>query len=175
MTLPAQTNPTGPPPQGHESARQSPVLLLALGNDLLSDDAIGLHVVREVRRRLAGRAGVDIRETVEMGPALLDFIVGYQTVVIVDAVQTRQAPPGFLHEVEGADLKALPNLAPHFFGIGEILALGRVLKMQMPQRVKIFAVEVQDPFLLGTHLTEPLQQALPGIVNRVIAALQELA
>jgi hypothetical protein len=37
----------------------------------------------------------------------------------------------------------------------------------MPEQVKIFAIEVADPFTLGTEMTPALQAALPGIVDRI--------
>jgi hypothetical protein len=60
-------------------------------------------------------------------------------------------------------------------GVGETLALGRQLGLAMPEQVKIFAIEVEDPFTLGTDLTPALQSALPGIVERIAAAVRRLA
>jgi hydrogenase maturation protease len=151
------------------------ILLLGLGNDILTDDAVGLNIAREIRRRLPDRAHVEVKDTCEMGLSLLDYIVGYRDLVLVDAVQTGQAPPGFLHEVGLDDLKVLPGMSPHFLGIGEILALGRVLSMDVPKRVKVFAVEVADPLTLGTQITPALRQAMPSIIERVMAAVQQWA
>ena len=147
------------------------LLLLGLGNDILTDDAIGLVVVREVSRRLTGLEGVEAKECVEMGLALLDFIVGWRELVVVDAVQTGQAPPGHVHEVDCLGLKTLRGAAPHFFGVGEALALGKELGLSMPNEVRIFAVEVADPFTMGTELTAALRAALPSIVERVTNAV----
>jgi hypothetical protein len=44
----------------------------------------------------------------------------------------------------------------------------------MPEQVQILAIEVGDPFTIGTTLTPPLQEALPGIVDRVRRALEAL-
>jgi hydrogenase maturation protease len=151
-----------------------PLLILGLGNDILTDDAIGLFVVRELRPRLAAHRSIDIRETTEMGLALLDFITGYRTVVIVDSIQTGTASPGFLHELDAPALNQLTGRTPHFVGVSETLALGRRLGLAMPERVKIFAIEVEDPLTLGTTLTPTLQLAMPGIVQRIAAALQSL-
>jgi hydrogenase maturation protease len=151
-----------------------PLLLLGLGNDILTDDAVGLFVVRELRPRLASHPSIDIRETTEMGLALLDFITGYPKVVIVDSIQTGKAPPGFLHELDASALNQLTGRTPHFVGVSETLALGRQLGLAMPEQVKIFAIEVEDPFTLGTAMTPALQLALPGIVQRIAAALQSL-
>jgi hydrogenase maturation protease len=151
-----------------------PLLVLGLGNDILTDDAVGLLVVRELRHKLAGHLSIDIRETTEMGLALLDFITGYRVVVIVDSIQTGKASPGFLHQLDASALHELTGRTPHFVGVSETLALGRQLGLAMPEQVTIFAIEVEDPFTLGTALTPALQSALPGIVQRIADALQTL-
>ena len=152
----------------------SKVLLLGLGNDILTDDAIGLHVVRQFQPQLAGYPAIDVRETTEMGLALLDYMTGYRAVVIVDSIQTGRAAPGFLHEVDAASLKQLSGPTPHFLGVSETLALGRQLDLPMPKVVRIFAVEVQDPFTLSTQMSPALQAVLPALVERIAAAVRAL-
>ena len=148
------------------------VLLLGLGNDILTDDAIGLYVARRLREQAGDLPGVDIRETTEMGLALLDFITGYTTVLIVDSIQTGRAEVGTIHELEPSALEQLSGRTPHFVGVGETLALGRKLGLAMPEEVKIFAMEVADPFTLGTEMTPAVKAAAPGIVARVRVALE---
>jgi hydrogenase maturation protease len=157
------------------AASPSPrILLLGLGNDILTDDAVGLHVVHELQRELADHPSIDIRETTEMGLALLDYITGYRVVFIVDSIQTGKAAPGVLYELDAAALTQLTGRTPHFLGVSETLALGRQLGLAMPEQVSILAIEVADPFTLGTTLTPALQTALPGVVARVRAAVQSL-
>jgi hydrogenase maturation protease len=119
------------------------VLVLGLGNDLLGDDAVGLHVARDVRSRLAGAAGCAVRETMEMGLALLDEIVGCEHLILVDAIETGKAPPGHIHEFDADALAGRRIAAPHFVGVVETLALGRTLGLTMPRDVRIFAIEVK--------------------------------
>jgi Ni,Fe-hydrogenase maturation factor len=64
-------------------------------------------------------------------------------------------------------------VSPHFLGIGETLALGKELGLSVPSEVKIFAIEVEDPFTVGTRLTPAVAAALPGIVERVARAVLE--
>jgi len=150
------------------------VLVLGLGNDILGDDAVGLNIAREIRKRLSASDPMEVRETCEMGLSLLDDIVGFEELVLLDAVQTGRAPPGFVHEFEGAELRVSPSGSPHFLGVGEVLALGRRLGLSVPQRVKIFAVEVQDPFTVTTSMTAPLRQAFPAIVEHIWCATRQL-
>ena len=144
--------------------------MLGLGNDILTDDAVGLRVADALARRFSGEENIVVTQTTEMGLALLDLITGFDALVIVDAVQTGRETPGFVHEFHGDDLKALPVVSPHFLGVGEMLALGRKLGLPVPSLVTIFAVEVRDPFTVGTSLTPEIEAALPGIVERVAAA-----
>src|SRR5512136_1017150 len=169
MSLPALDTAHRPDAASSPSRR---LLVLGLGNDILTDDAIGLHVVRRLQGQLAGYPAIDIRETTEMGLALLDFITGYRAVVIVDSIQTGKANPGFLHELDASALHELTGRTPHFVGVSETLAMGRQLGLAMPEQVKIFAIEVEDPFTVGTALTPALQAALPGIVGRISASLR---
>ncbi len=148
-------------------------LLLGLGNDILSDDSIGLRVAAALKERFAAVPEVSIMQTTEMGLALLDLVVGFDTLVIVDAVQTGKGQPGFIHEIDGHDLPTSPAVAPHFFGIGEMLALGAQVGLPVPSQVRIFGIEVADPFTIGTALSPALQSALPGIVERLASAVQD--
>jgi hydrogenase maturation protease len=93
-------------------------------------------------------------------------------VAIVDSIQTGKAVPGFLHELDAAALNQLTGRTPHFVGVSETLALGQQLGLAMPEQVRIFAIEVEDPFTVGTALTPTLQAALPGIVSRIRSAVQ---
>lgn len=157
-----------------EADRTGPrILLLGLGNDILTDDAIGITVVRRLAPEYAGHPIVAVRETMEMGLALLDFMAGYDAVLIVDSIQTGRTP-GTVQEVDAQTLKRLTGSTPHILGVGETLALGRQLGLHMPSCVKILAVEVEDPFTLGTQLSPALEAALPAILDRVRAALQDL-
>ena len=141
--LPLAPEMTAAPEPSSAPARRT--LLLGLGNDILTDDGVGLYVVRQLRATLAGCPAIDVRETMEMGLALLDFISGYETVVLVDSIQTGRVAPGVVHELDAAALRQLTGRTPHFVGIGETLALGRHLGLPMPQQVRIFAIEVADP------------------------------
>lgn len=150
------------------------ILVLGLGNDIMRDDAVGLHVVRQVRQRLPDNSCIDVRESTEMGLALLDHVTGFDELVIVDAVQTGTAQPGTVHVFDPTDLKPARLVSPHLAGVSEMLAFGNALGLQMPRRVTIYGIEVEDPFTVDTELTRRLQCALPGIVARVTSALLDL-
>jgi hydrogenase maturation protease len=151
------------------------VLVLGLGNDILRDDAVGLRVVRAVRDAVRADEAIAVIETEEMGLALLDHIVGYEVLILVDAIRTGTVPPGFVHELPAEALSTRCLGMPHFLGVGETLALGRLLDLPMPDRVALFAIEVADPFTLGTDLTTAVGSALPAAADSVLRLARQLA
>ena len=153
----------------------APVLILGLGNDILTDDAVGLRVVDAARARLAGETRIEARTTTEMGLALLDEIADRTSLVLVDAVQTGQAPAGRISEMHPSELTGPLASAPHFLGIRETLALGEKLGLSMPRQVRIVAIEVADPYTLGTELTPAVAAAVAAAAARVVAIAQGFA
>ena len=153
----------------------SRVLVLGLGNDILTDDAVGLRVVDAARQLLAGEPDIELKTTTEMGLALLDEIADRESVVLMDSVQTGEAPPGKIHEIDSLDLTRVLTTAPHFLGIGESLALGKMLGLAMPRNVRIFAIEVADPYTLGTAMTPAVEQAVAPAAARVADQARKFA
>ncbi len=179
---PAQLNCHGlvsPPLATGTSLEREPgaarVLLLGLGNDLLCDDAIGWRVAAEMRHRLEGRDDIQVMESPEMGLSLLDWVVGCEGLLIVDSIQTGQAPVGFIHEIDLDDLKRLPMVSPHFLGVTEVLALGRELGMPVPSHVRILGIEVEDPHTIALEMTAGLRAAFPEIADRVFTIAASMA
>ena len=145
-------------------------LVLGLGNDMVGDDAIGLLAVR----RLAGEADdmADIAESSISGVALLDFIVGYRKVIIVDAIKLSHSPPGTIIEFNLDQLREIPNPSPHYAGLPEIIALGRRMELDLPDEIRIFAVEAEDLKTVGSKPSEPVQNALDELLERVKLCLR---
>ncbi len=143
------------------------VLVLGVGNPILSDDGVGIHVAREFKKRRL--AGVDVEELAASGLELLDVVRGYDKVVIIDAIQTTKGKPGELHILEEKDFeKSIHGSSPHGINIATALALGRKLvPNEMPKEVVFFAVEAEDVVNVSEKLTPKVAKALPRILEQV--------
>jgi hydrogenase maturation protease len=157
------------------------ILLLGLGNDVRSDDVVGLMVVREVEK-LCKVEGLEVAESPEMGLALLDYVIGpnhgadsgYDDLILVDSIQTGKHQPGTVIELEEKDLKILPTgKSPHYVGIPEVMAMGREMNLPMPKRFKIFAIEVRDPFSISTDVCPDVMRAVPVAAKNVIRYISD--
>jgi hydrogenase maturation protease len=158
------------------------ILVLGLGNDLYGDDGVGFHVVRTLRdedereqARPGNSDGVVFLECPISGLALLEVILGYDALIIVDTILKPDPVPGRIHFLEGADIRDCPGPSPHYVSIPQTLAIGRRLGLRMPGTVKIVAVEAQDPFQLGDSLSGPMALRLPDIVAATRTVLRALS
>lgn len=165
------------PPQGNRplsspAAPGSPpdsVLVLGLGNDVMGDDAVALHVCRALRREHL--PGVDIVESPVAGLALLDFLEGRDTAIIIDSITTGKAPPGTVHFLQPDDFRGKPGISPHFVGLADILALADRLGLRFPHNLSIVAVEIEQPGGLHEGLSGRIGERLPRVVDAVRSLL----
>ncbi len=143
------------------------VLVLGVGNPILSDDGVGIHVARELKKRKL--RGIEVEELAASGLELLDLVRGYDKVVIIDAIQTTKGKAGEMHILEERDFeKSIHGSSPHGINIATALALGRrLVPNEMPKEVVFFAIEAEDLLNVSESLTPEVEKAIPGIVRQI--------
>ena len=146
-------------------------LVLGLGNSILTDDAVAFAVVEEVERRI-DRKDVTVSRASVGGLGLLELVVGYDRVIILDAIQTGLADPGHLHRLTPDEFRgSLRAASSHDVSLATALELGRQLRKDIPREIVIIAVEAVDVETFGEELTPAVAAAVPQAVELV---LQEL-
>jgi hydrogenase maturation protease len=146
-------------------------LVLGLGNPILSDDGAGIRVAQEVGKQLNDPL-ITVSETSEAGLRLLDSIVGYDKVIIIDAVQTEKGQPGQIYRMGPEDFSLTKHFSsPHQINLATSLELGNALKLAMPQKITIFAIEAKDITSFNEKCTAPVEQAIPEVVKMVLEEL----
>lgn len=146
-------------------------LVLGLGNPILSDDGVGIKVAREVGEKL-NDSQVTVAETSGAGLSLLDSIIGYDKVIIIDAIQTEEGKAGRIYRMGPEDFSLTKHFSsPHQINLATALELGKVLNLAMPQKITIFTVEAKDITSFSEKCTPEVEQAIPEVVKMV---LQEL-
>ncbi len=147
------------------------IAILGLGNDIISDDAVGLLAARQLRQKLDGLA--DVIESSVSGIALMELLIGYEKAIIVDAIHTGSCSPGTIKVLQKDELDEVAAPSPHYAGLPEILALANQLQLDFPQDIEIFSIEVADPFTIGGEMSEPVLKALPDLVRTVEEQVQK--
>jgi len=143
------------------------VLVIGCGNLLAADDAVGLHVARNLKKYQLP-PGVKVIEAGCPGLNLLDLWEGINKVIIVDAVRSG-APPG---TISCFDISALPArevlpLSLHDFNIIDAIELGKALG-RLPEQLVIVGIEIlsEEPFQEG--LSPEVAAAVPQACSRVL-------
>jgi hydrogenase maturation protease len=138
-------------------------LILGMGNPILSDDGVGLHIARALEGHFPG---TDVRTSALIGLDLLDIVAGYDQVFVIDAIQNGRNPPGTVVKLaagEGA-LHLFSSHGMHFF---EILQLGKDVGIVVPEVAGIYGVEIDHDCPFGEELSPLLAQRQAGIVRQI--------
>lgn len=147
-------------------------LVLALGNLLLEDDAIGLVMLDRLRRERADLAAVaDFVDGGTQGLALLGLLSGRPGVVVLDAVGTG-ACAGAIHVLdrEHALGTAAAGAAPVHEGSAAPLLAVAALLGELPEWVRVVGVE-PGSVRTGMGLSEAVRGALPEALDVAAAAI----
>jgi hydrogenase maturation protease len=148
-------------------------LVLGMGNPILTDDGVGIHVVRALRAQTLP-PGVFFAEAGIGGLRLLEEIAGYERVVLVDAILAPGGRPGEINLLEPRDLRtSLHSGSAHDLSFTTALKLGRELGMDIPEdaHIKVVAIQAEDVQTLGEKMTPAVEASIPRAVEAVLEIL----
>ena len=143
-------------------------LILGLGNPLLTDDGVGWHVIGALREREAPDPDVEIEECCRGGLALMERMIGYDRVLVVDAIKTRAgALPGTIHRLAPDDLPTQHSASAHDASLSAALALGRAAGAHLPtnDEVLLIGIEAAETEVFDERCTPSVAAAIPRAVE----------
>ena len=147
-------------------------LILGIGNPVLSDDGVGIRVAQEVSKRVCDPQ-ITVAEACHGGLFILDAVLGYDRVLLIDSIQTKEGTPGEVYRLRPSDLPLARHLSsPHQVDFITALELGKVLDLPMPERIDIIAVEAGEVTSFGERCTREVEQAIPVVVEMVLSEFQ---
>lgn len=160
---------SGEAEQKSRSSPRSPVLVLGVGNILLSDEGVGVRVIETME----GRELPDNVELFDGGTAsvdLLDSLTNRDKVIIIDAVKGGNEP-GTLYRFTPADItvqrQSLTSL--HQISLLETLTMATCLGCA-PREVVIFGIEPKEVGW-GMELSPEVAVVVPTVIQLVLAEL----
>ncbi len=163
------------------TADARPALVVGLGNPILGDDGAGWRIVDALERRLRDDAAtrssvgaVELDRLAVGGFSLMERLVGYDRVVIADAVQeaddegTVSSRP--LADVIRRNVGHLDSV--HDATLDEALVAGRALGARLPTDVTVVGVTARRVDEFDECLSPVVAAAIEPAVEAVIAALR---
>ncbi len=148
----------------------SPVLVIGIGNEYRSDDAVGLIVVRSLKaERLPATVCL---ENDGDGTSLMETWKDAGKVILID-VTSSQAPPGTIYRFDAlaSPLPATCSFpSTHTFSVAEAILMGQALD-QLPASLIVYGIEGKN-FSAGTSLSPEVENAVGEVVARITREIQ---
>lgn len=148
------------------------IKVLGCGNTLVGDDGVGIRAIERLQEmRLP--PNVEVIDAGVGGMAILSWIEDADKVVIVDAVQTGNEPPGTVYKFTDKELPPsdMFMLSLHDLNLVDTLNVGRVVQ-KMPEEIVIIGVEVKRVAEFTKDLTPEVEAAIPEVIGLVLKELE---
>ena len=143
-------------------------LLLGIGNPLVSDDGIGIVAAREIAKRKLH--GIDVEEATASGIEVMEMMLDYEKVVVVDAIFLPGHEPGEIMHLKEEDFShTVHGSSPHGVNISTAIALGRQTSPErMPGSIVFIAMQAEDVSTFSEMQTPRVRKSIPAFISAVV-------
>ncbi len=148
------------------------IVILGVGNLLLSDEGVGVHVANELTK-MDLPAEVSVVEGGTEGFGLIDIISEADRLIVVDAVKRGGAPGSVYH----FDIDEIQDCSPgfktslHQIGILEVLNLAGLIGKK--PRTTVIGVEPKS-LEMSMELSPEIKDKIPQIIQLIFDELKRL-
>jgi len=163
------------------SQNNAKTLVIGLGNPILTDDGVGVKVAYEVEKALLSqnRQDIDVTEASAGGLRLMEAMIGYDRVILVDALlRSNGNVPGTLHRMDLDDLREISptqhSKSAHDTTLVTAYELGQQMGLHLPREISIYAIEVENVMDFSEQPTPAVAAAIPIVTAAVLAELETL-
>ena len=151
----------------------NPTLVIGLGNRLLSDEGIGVHLVRALTARVERFPDIDFLDLGTSSLTVLHALAGRRKVILLDCARMNE-PPGTLRRFtpdQVATVKDLPSFSLHEGDLLDILALSRRLG-ECSAKVVLYGIQPAS-LDMGESLSPALAARFDEYLRLIAAELDE--
>ena len=149
-----------------------PVLILGIGNILLKDEGIGVHVAN-ILKDMSLPPEVEVMDGGTMGIDLLFYIEDRKKVIVIDTVKAGE-PPGTMYRFTDKDLSFKKNFlrTAHGIDFSDVVRTARNLGTK-PDEVVFIGIEPED-MEEGLELSPLISSRIPVLIKLVFEELKSL-
>ncbi len=149
------------------------MIVLGLGNLLLSDEGVGIHVVNALIERKS-LPGVELVDGGVAGFSLISLIEEHERAVLIDAVNA-PLPPGTVISLLPGEVgkKRGDRFSLHDFTVRDVLDL-LVIRDTMPEMI-ILGIVPEDIHTYRIGLSETLERKFNEIVEKIVNEVRSFA
>ncbi len=146
-------------------------VILGIGNTLLTDEGVGVHVARRLQDLLGERPGLQILDGGTLSFTLLTILQRCEHLIAIDAAELGRAPGEFRCLTDTALDRYLRSgrRSVHEVGLADLLDMAR-LSGQLPTHRTLIGIQPAST-AWGERPTATVAAAIPGIVSSVLELL----
>jgi hydrogenase maturation protease len=147
-------------------------LILGVGNLLMSDEGVGVHVIQKLAADYQLPEEVQVLDGGTLGMDLLYYLEGVENLLLIDAVEARKEP-GTLIRLEGDEVPAFLSIkiSPHQLGVPDMLAAAKLKGNCYPQRIVLWGVQ-PECLELGLDLSPKVESQVETIIQNILDQLR---
>ena len=139
-------------------------LVLGVGNLLLKDEGVGIHVIRALEKEVLP-PGVDLMDGGTGGLYLLNWLKDYEHIIMIDATLDDN-PPGTIRVIQPRYASDFPPLmSAHEIGLRDMID-AMYLTGKMPDIVLI-VISVVNINEIGMELSPEVEAVIPEVIQLV--------
>ncbi len=149
------------------------VLVLGLGNILMSDEGVGVRIVEALDGTHDMPDGVEVLDGGTSGMDLLDMVADRDCLIVADAINA-DGPAGRVIRLQDEQIKMLfeTRFSPHQLGLSDLLAALRLVD-RAPGRVIVVGV-VPENLGLGMELSPSVIDGRDAALRMIVDELDAL-
>ena len=148
------------------------ILVLGIGNILLSDEGVGVHVINRFQETLVIPDEVQVIDGGTMGLDLSPYFEGKTDVVVVDAICADGQKPGTIRRFSGSEVMTMlgERISPHQIGLSDLLACTAV-DTQLPENIVLLGI-VPESLDTSLDLSTTIQAKVDDLVGLIRVELE---
>lgn len=153
--------------------QQLSVLVLGIGNLVMSDDGVGVLVAQRLQQGYRFADNVEIMDGGTLGLDLLPKLENITNLIVIDAVETGQKA-GTCVRLCGQDLPLAleTKVSPHQMGLKDLLAVSGLMG-HSPEEMVLIGVQ-PGSIEMGIGLSAEVEAQLETLVSNVLVELANL-
>ena len=149
-------------------------IILGVGNPILGDDGVGIHVIRKLKKQIK-KENVTIDEAITGGMNLLDLLLGYDKAIIVDAIIAEGSNAGEVRRIPLSNFSSMHSCNPHDVSLPEAIQLAEKLgEGRVPKEIIIIGITMRQlPNEFGESLSSEISAAVPKAIDMTIKEIEK--
>ena len=102
----------------------------------------------------------------------MERLIGYDQAFIIDAIEGIGGAPGTIHRLNLNDLPTLYTDSTHDVSFKDAMALGETLGLSLPQKIIIFAVEIESRYEFTESLSPEVEASVQPLIDQILRELK---